>query len=255
MSETLSIEEARRRGGLRLVLPLGVPSPWSEAAKGILRLKGIGYTPVAHDGRETTALQEWTGQASVPSLVDEDERAYSKWDEILFFAEEREPEPQLIPSDVKDRALMFGLAHELGGRLGLAWYRRLTMVDDSLRDGRPLPREAAERVGAKYGYNPAAAAQAPGRVLDIVGLLATQLAQQKLRGRTFLVGEQLSALDVYWATFAALIDPLPDELYPTSAMIREAYTVLDPVVMELFETDLRAHRDLIYSRFLPREPA
>ena len=38
-------------------------------------------------------------------------------------------------------------------------------------------------------------------------------------------------------------------------MIREAYTVLDPKVMELFETDLRAHRDLIYSRFLPREPA
>ncbi len=253
MSEALSIEEARQCGGLRLVLPLGIPSPWSEAAKGILRLKRISYTPVAHDGRDTTALLEWTDQASVPALVDEDERAYSRWDEILFFAEEREPEPQLIPSDVVDRALLFGLAHELGGRLGLAWCRRLTMVDDSLRDGRPLPKEVAERIGPKYGYGPAAAAQAPGRVLDIVGLLATQLAQQKLRGRTFLIGEQLSALDVYWATFAALIDPLPDELYPTSAMIREAYTVQDPKVLELFETDLRSHRDFIYSRFLPGE--
>ncbi len=255
MSEALSVEEARQRGGLRLVLPLGVPSPWSESAKGILRLKGIGYTPVAHNGRDTAALEEWTGQASVPALVDEDERAYSKWDEILFFAEEREPEPQLIPADAEDRARRFGLAHELAGRLGLAWCRRLTMVDDSLRDGRPFPKEVADRVGAKYGYSPEAAAQAPGRVLDIVGLLATQLAQQKLRGRTFLIGEQLSALDVYWATFAALIDPLPDELYTTPAMIREAYGVRDPRVLEIFETDLRAHRDMLYSRFLPLEIA
>ena len=255
MSEALSMNEARRSGGLRLVLPLGIPSPWSESAKGILRLKRIGYTPVAHDGRDTAALQEWTGQASAPALVDEDERAYSRWDEILFFAEERELEPQLIPSNVQDRALMFGLAHELCGHLGLAWCRRLTMVDDSLREGRPLPKEIAERIGAKYGYSSEAAARAPGRVLDIVGLLASQLAQQKLRGRTFLIGEQLSALDVYWATFAALIDPLPDELYPTPAMIREAYTVQDPQVLELFDTDLRAHRDTIYNRFLPGETA
>ena len=127
------------------------------------------------------------------------------------------------------------------------------MVDDSLREGRPLPKEIAERIGAKYGYSSEAAARTPGRVLDIVGLLASQLAQQKLRGRTFLIGEQLSALDVYWATFAALIDPLPDEHYPTPAMIREAYTVQDPQVLELFDTDLRAHRDTIYSRFLPGE--
>ncbi len=196
MSEALSIEEARKRGGLRLVLPLGVPSPWSEAAKGVLRLKEISYTPVAHDPAATDALAEWTGQTSVPALVDEDERSYSRWDEILFFAEERRPSPQLIPADASDRASMFGLSHELTGRMGLAWCRRLSMVDDSLREDRPFPAAGARRLGAKYGYSPEAAAAAPGRVADVLHLLSSQLETQRARGHSSLVGEQLSALDV-----------------------------------------------------------
>ena len=36
----VSVEEAMQRGGLRMVVVGGVPSPWGEAAKAILHIKG-----------------------------------------------------------------------------------------------------------------------------------------------------------------------------------------------------------------------
>jgi hypothetical protein len=38
----VSVEEATKRGGLRMVVLGGVPSPWGEAAKSILHIKGMG---------------------------------------------------------------------------------------------------------------------------------------------------------------------------------------------------------------------
>ena len=45
MGEFVEVTEARTLSGLRLVLSLGVPGPWSEAAKGILYVKKIPYVP------------------------------------------------------------------------------------------------------------------------------------------------------------------------------------------------------------------
>ncbi len=45
----LSVEEAIRRGGLRMVVVGGVPSPWGEAAKGLLHVKGIAMGRRAPD--------------------------------------------------------------------------------------------------------------------------------------------------------------------------------------------------------------
>ncbi len=44
--EYRSVEEARKEPGLRLVLSMGVPGPWGEAAKGILALKEVPFVPV-----------------------------------------------------------------------------------------------------------------------------------------------------------------------------------------------------------------
>ena len=44
--EYISVEEARTRPGLRLVLTRGVPGPWSEAAKAVFRLRDVDYVPV-----------------------------------------------------------------------------------------------------------------------------------------------------------------------------------------------------------------
>src|SRR5258706_13761211 len=42
----VSVEDAIKRGGLRMVVVGGVPSPWGEAAKGILHIKGIEWVAV-----------------------------------------------------------------------------------------------------------------------------------------------------------------------------------------------------------------
>jgi len=68
----VSVEDAIQRGGLRMVVVGGVPSPWGEAAKGILHIKGIDWVAVrlAYDSEP---LKEWAGQRTGPVAVYEDE--------------------------------------------------------------------------------------------------------------------------------------------------------------------------------------
>ena len=52
----------------------------------------------------------------------------------------------------------------------------------------------------------------PARSAQILSAFHRQLEAQRKRGSRFLVGDSLSAVDLYWAVFAALIQPLPDNL-------------------------------------------
>ena len=71
--EFVDFEEARERPGLRMIVVTGVPSPWGEAAKGILHLKRLPYVAVRLDPR-SDAMAEWAGERSGPVLFHEDER-------------------------------------------------------------------------------------------------------------------------------------------------------------------------------------
>ena len=42
----VSVDEAIKRSGVRMVVVGGVPSPWGEAAKGILHVKNIAWAAV-----------------------------------------------------------------------------------------------------------------------------------------------------------------------------------------------------------------
>src|SRR5207302_469478 len=132
------------------------------------------------------------------------------WNDQLFLAERLAPHPALIPDDLEERALMFGLANEICGENGIGWNRRLMLVHTSLND--PKSKEAArktnEYMAAKYGYSPEAATAAPARVAAVVRRLSEQLERQRSRGSTFLIGGALSALDIYWAAFAARISKI-----------------------------------------------
>ena len=66
----------------------------------------------------------------------------------------------------------------------------------------------------------------------------------------FFIGKQLSALDVYWATFAALVQPLPPELCPMATAFRSFYTEKNPVVTAALSPLLLEHRDAIYREYL-----
>jgi glutathione S-transferase len=249
-SGPVSISQARDLPGLRLVVLQGLPSPWSQAAKAILRVKRVDYTRVHRTADDPSgALEAFTGQASFPAALFERERPRSGWAEILLLAERLAPEPALVPSDPAQRAFFFGVCHELCGEMGLGWCRRLESVAAGLAATPPDP--IAKWLGQKYGHSPETAAEAPGRVRDVLTLLAALLAEARSRGERYLLGPTLGALDLYWATFSNLVSPLPPELLPMPEPFRAFFTSPDPEVHELVaKSGLLEHRDHVYREHL-----
>ena len=249
MSDWIDVEEARALSGLRLVLSAGVPGPWTESAKGLFHVKGIPFARVRQNvGGDNEALRAWTGRDDAPIAVWNDEPPRHAWMDLALLAERIAPEPRLVPDDVDARARVFGLGRELCGELGLGWLRRLMLVHMLKKAAPDLPitRYLAER----YGYDPALAEAAPARVAAIVRTFSAQLASQRGKASSYLVGDSLSALDVWWAAFAAMLDPLPHELCPMRPDTRAAYEVRDPVVKAAIDPALLAHRDFVYRAHL-----
>lgn len=253
MAEYVEVEEARRLPGLRLVLSAGVPGPWGEAAKSIFHVKRLPFVRVRQEGGgENLALLDWTGQTSAPVAAWNDEPPRTSSFEILFLAERLAPDPPLVPDDPGERAVVLGTCREIIGELGLGWCRRLMMLDaiaGQLPDGAEPPAAIA-RMFVKYGYSREAAAQAPARVAAILGMLSTRLGRQRAAGSRFLFADRPSAADLYWAAFAALVDPLPPELCPMPDYLRPLYTVSDPVVRAAVDPRLLEHRDFVYRELL-----
>ena len=253
MGEFVEVAQARTLSGLRLVLSLGVPGPWSEAAKGILYVKKIPYTRVRQEiGGANEDLTAWTAQATAPVAVWNDEPPRSTWIEQLFLAERLQPTPALIPEHIEDRMLMFGYCNELCGEHGYGWAKRLMLLHPVLTnpDAEESARGFASHLGNKYGYNREEAAAAAARVAEILQALGSRLEQQHNNGSKFFIGDRLSALDIYWSTFAALIQPLPHELCPMPDAFRTMYTNTDPVVQAALNPVLLEHRDFIYHDYL-----
>lgn len=245
--------EARSMAGLRLVLSIGVPGPWGEAAKNILHVKGIAYTPVAQiPGMPNEELVEWTGHANAPVAVLDDEPPVDHWKDILHLAERLSPEPALIPGDGALRDRMFELGHAICGEDGLGWSRRLMLVDALLSPSAPPgSRRSGEVLAERYGYTKEAAEAAPSRVVEVLERLAATLREQQRAGSAYLVGDGLTAADLWWAAFAVMLRPMPAPLCPMPAFLRGWYENVGPMVEAAMDPVLMAHRDRVYRNHLP----
>lgn len=244
----LTISEAKTRKGLRLVLLRGLPSPWSQAARGIFHVKGIPFEKVTLGSDEPRALlNEWTGQDSFPAAMVDDERPRTGWEEILWLAERLAPTPSLIPRDPQDRVRMFGLSREICGEMGLGWCRRLMAFD--LSSG--APPAGREGLYQKYGSSPAEGARARERVIEILGLLTEQLRTSRDEGYRYLMGAQLSAVDIYWASFCNLLAPLEPERMPgLHEKMRAFFEASDPEIVAAIDPMLLSLRDHVYAEHL-----
>ena len=248
MTRFVSIAEAKSIRGLRMGCLRGIPSPWTEAAKGIFHVKNLACQYAARAADEpSNALAEWSGDRGVPVVAYENENLRTGWAEILILAERLAPEPALLPLDSAQRALAFGLAHEICGEMGLGWSYRLLMIQASLGHGggKAFSPGVANYLAPRYGFNPVHVRQARQRVLGILGMLSRQI-----EGRPYLLGDSLSAVDIYWATFANLITPLPVEELPFEGPFREAYTSTDRELLDTISPALRAHQHDVYRRHL-----
>ncbi len=250
--EYAGVEEGRAAPGLRVVLTAGGPGPWSETAKGLLRIKSLDYLPVAQvAGSEDGALRDWTGQTAAPVAVWNDEPPQVRMSEIVLLAERLAPDPALLPADPRARAWTLGICREISGRDGLGWSRRLTMLDAQLaRQSEGPGREQTRHFCRKYGHDPARVPAARERVIRTLAWLADELRARKRSGSSYLVGDALTAADVFWAAFAALFAPLPQDLCPMSRGLRRMYTETDPAILEVLDPALLEHRDRIYQHHI-----
>lgn len=249
----LAVEQARDMPGLRLVLTAGVPGPWGEAAKAVLKTKGIDFIPVRQDlSGPNDALVQWTGHRNAPVLVYEGEPPRTGWAEILMLAERLRPEPSLLPSDLETRAEMLGLCHLICGERGFGWDRRLIIIHNIVQEAKQAGQEEPPMVGPlkRYGYTEAEAQQAPQRSASFLRHLSERLHAQEKNGSPYLFGNQITAADLYWACFSALLDPLPPEVNPMPDAMRGLYATQHPAIEAASDPILIRHRDMIYDKHI-----
>jgi hypothetical protein len=249
----VSVEEARAASGLRLVLTGGLPAPWSESAKGVFRARGVEYVPVLQvGGGSNDEIVAWTGHRNAPTAMYESEPPRVTALEIINLAERIGSGPSLLPGAIHDRVLMFGLLNEIAGEGGLAWHARMLMFsgmvevmgEEAVRDN-PMLKQ--------YDYSADNAAAAPAKIIEVLQVLAGQLRKQTAAGSHYYIGDSLTALDIYWACFSQMLDPLPAEVNPMPDYVRNAWGQL-PVALQKngFEADpvLLEHRDYIFPKHL-----
>ncbi len=245
----LTVEEAIERPGVRLVLTAGVPGPWGEAAKYILDHKQVAYAPVYQEGGgENAALKAWTGQTSAPVLVVDDLPPVSHWLDLLMTAERIAPEPALLPAAATERAVALGLAALIAGVDGFGWNRRLQMFAPLMAMDEPPP--AIVRMMGKYGWSREAHAAAGARLVAILAELDRVLAVQAAAGSDYFVGSSVGAVDLYWASFSAMLKPLPPEQNPMPDFLRTTYATIDDSLAAAFTPALEAHRDRVFARHI-----
>jgi glutathione S-transferase len=247
--EYKSVAEAKNMPGLRLALTVGGPAPWSMSAKSILHVKKIPYIPVAqHGGQANEELVAWTGHRNAPVAVYNNEPARTGWYEILLLAERIAPTPSLLPQSVEDRALMIGLSNELCGEEGFTWQARHLMFDSAIKaQGDAFKKNPMVQA---YDYSPQNAAAAPGKMIPILKALAAQLHKQEKAGSRYFIGNQLTALDLYWANMSQVVDPYPPEKNPMPDFFRQIWAPVRGAVESAIDPILITQRDFIFAQHL-----
>ena len=233
------------------MLTVGFPGPWGQAVKKLLELKSIAYVPVAqYAGQENAALREWLGIRNALVIVADDDQPLSTSFEAIMFAERRAP-ALLLPADSEARLLVFGIVNEIAGDRGFGWCRRLMLFDDALRARPELRAQPVMREMMKnYEVTDETIRAAPERIVDILNMLSRRLKAQRAAGSQYLVGDTISAADVYWACFSTMLEPLPDAPCPMPEELRRSRTPTHPAILAAKEPVLLEHRDRMFERHL-----
>ena len=246
-------KDAQGLSGLRLALTYKVPNPSGEAAKAIFHVKGLAFTPVAqHASQPNEDLLAWTGHRNAPVAVWNDEPARAGWAEILMLAERLAPQPPLLPADREQRAWVFGLSNEICGEDGFAWNSRLLMFPEQAAGEKRNDEDTwTELLTSRYGGSREAVQSARDKAGAVLRLLARQLHAQAAKGSRYLVGEGLTAADLYWATLSIGVAQLPQEMCDTPRFLRKVWGAMGERLADDLDPILVAHRDFIWSTYLP----
>jgi glutathione S-transferase len=252
MTSWLTLEQALSASGLRVApVRAGLPSPWSEFVRACFHVKRVPYSLVdARDADQSlTSMKTLTGQGSLPVVFWNDERPRSSWLEQLMLSERISPQPRLLPDDPLERAQVVGLLAELCSEAGFGWHRRVMMIERLLTEPTFGARERGigQYLAKKYRHDTDSIDGSTKRCEDIVAAFAGL----KAAGHDYLLGSSLTALDLAWAAFAALIHPLSEDLCPMRPLWRDLYTWMPSATPRQTVQALLALRERIYRNWLP----
>jgi len=247
MIEYVDLEAAKAARGVRMVAPGVVPSPWTEAAKGLFKVAGI---PVAcvRSVRGDAAQAAWTQAHNAPVVFHDDDPPRTVWSQIVALAAGLAGPGVLLPVEIARRVETVGLLHELAGEDGLGWSARLLMVHASFTsDGqRGFTRPVAQYLAAKYGYAPDRVDDARARAIAIIAALATRLGDAAYFG-----GDRPDALDCYAATFLTPATAIQPEDCPAFApALRQGFAAAHDELGRFLPDSLLAHRRRMYDQHL-----
>jgi glutathione S-transferase len=247
--EIVDLATARAARGVRMVVSEHVPSPWSEAAKGMFRIQGVPVLAV-HFARDDAALAAWARADNVPVVLYEDDPPRTGWAAITALAERLGPPGALLLEDVEARAAVMGLVHELAGEDGVGWSARLLMIHASLASNgaRGFPLPVAKHLGRRYGYAKERLDAARARIVSVLRALRDRLVA---RGGDYFDGDRLTALDVYCATFLTPLGPIGEADCPQlQPMLRRAFATAYEDLGAEVPPELFAHRRRMFERHL-----
>jgi hypothetical protein len=251
MTTWLTVEEGMSAKGLRIAPLRGlVPSPWTEFCRALFHVKKIPCAWIAaRDPKAGLApFKAATGHDVLPVVFFNEERPRASWIEQLALAERLAPEPALLPNTSAGRARVMGLLSELCMEGGFGWCRRLMLIDRLLHESQYGDRERGigQYLATKYGYQGASMADARQRCEGILG----EFARLARTDAAYLEGPELTALDLGWAAFAALVRPLPEADCAMPPLWRDLYSwVPTQTAPEVVEA-LLVRRDGIYRNWL-----
>ena len=86
-------------------------------------------------------------------------------------------------------------------------------------------------------------------MIELLTMFAGRLAAQQARGQEYFFDCGMTAVDIYAATFAGLLQPLPEEVCAMRAATRTAFSDADEQTLEA-AGGLLAHRDMMYEQWL-----
>jgi len=84
----------------------------------------------------------------------------------------------------------------------------------------------------------------------VVDLLAKAARESRGRGSRYLVGDSLTAADIYAAAAWHPFAPLDDQRCPMIPMLRNAFESLDKALVPVIPAELREHQAFVYEQHL-----
>jgi len=239
----VDVEAAKAARGTRLIVNALVPSPWSEAMKGLFAITKLPAVAVRR-GMDSKEVDAWTGIDNAPAVIHDREPIRSNWAAIVGFVDRH---ANVLPDDLARRAAAMGTLDTIAGESGIGWNARLAMIHAS--DGAAgFPPPIAKFLAKRYGYAPAVIEAARTRIGEQLVYVAGSLQGD------YFGGEAPNAIDVYCATFLTPIaGPITEAECPALlAPLRSAIALAHAAFGSLIPASLLAHRERMFERHLER---